>query len=136
MSSNRNRSLKVKVTQLQKPRFPVIDAHNHLAAPFGGGWDQKPIKQLLDLLDEAGVIGFVDLDGGFDESLLYEHLDLFKAKTPDRFRVFGGVDWFAWKQKGDGFPDWAAKKDTGAGAAGCRWIEDLETLWSRNARSS
>jgi predicted TIM-barrel fold metal-dependent hydrolase len=102
--------LQVKATRVLKPRFPVIDAHNHLAAPFGGGWDQKPIKQLLDLLDEAGVIGFVDLDGGFDESLLYEHLELFKARAPDQFRVFGGVDWFAWKHKGDGFPDWAAKK--------------------------
>ncbi len=100
--------LQVKTTKVIKPKFPVIDAHNHLADPFGGGWDQKPLSHLLDILDEAGVVGFVDLDGGFDEGLLYEHLEKFKAKDPERFRVFGGVDWFAWKEKGDSFSDWAA----------------------------
>jgi hypothetical protein len=29
--------LVTKQTLVEKPRFPVIDAHNHLAEPFGGG---------------------------------------------------------------------------------------------------
>ena len=37
------------------------------AEPFGGGWDQKPLSELLDLLDEAGVTHYVDLDGGWGE---------------------------------------------------------------------
>ena len=49
--------LVTKTTLVNKPKFPVIDAHNHLGEPFGGGWNKKPLSQLLDLLDEAGVRG-------------------------------------------------------------------------------
>jgi predicted TIM-barrel fold metal-dependent hydrolase len=100
--------LVTKTTPVEKPRFSVIDAHNHLAEPFGGGWDKKPLPELLDLLDEADVTHYVDLDGGWGEDLLNAHLDYFKAKAPDRFRVFGGVDWAQWKDKGNRFPEWAA----------------------------
>ena len=27
-----------KETRVLEPRFPVIDAHNHLGETFGGGW--------------------------------------------------------------------------------------------------
>ena len=100
--------LVTKTTLVEKPRVPVIDAHNHLAEPFGGGWDKKPLAELLDSLDEAGVVTYVDLDGGWGEEILNTHLDLFKAKAPDRFQIFGGVDWSQWESKGDGFPEWAA----------------------------
>lgn len=52
-----------KQTTITRPRFPVIDAHNHLGE-FGGGWDKKPLAQLLDVLDRAEVRHFIDLDGG------------------------------------------------------------------------
>ncbi len=108
-----------KTTSVDKPKFPVIDAHNHLAEPFGHGWDKKPINELLDLLDETGVTHYVDLDGGWGEEILYRHLEDFKAKAPERFQVFGGVDWSKWQGMGDGFVDWAAnrlrvQKDAGA----------------------
>lgn len=54
--------LVVKQTQVKRAKFPVIDAHNHLGEPFGGGWDKKPLPELLDLLDEAGIAHYVDLD--------------------------------------------------------------------------
>ena len=95
---------------VDKPKFPVIDAHNHLAEPFGGGWDNKPVNELIDLLDEAGVVRYVDLDGGWGEKLLNKHLDYFKEAAPERFQIFGGVDWSQWKDKGDAFPEWAAKR--------------------------
>src|SRR5512147_1366349 len=100
----------VKETRVEKPRFPVIDAHNHLAEPFGGGWDKRPVKQLLDILDEAQVRVYVDLDGGWGEDILNSHLDYFKAAAPERFRIFGGVDWSAWAQHGDRFGEWAAER--------------------------
>lgn len=53
--------LVTKTTLVLHPRYPVVDAHNHLADPFGGGWDKKPLTQLLDILDEAGVRVYVDL---------------------------------------------------------------------------
>jgi predicted TIM-barrel fold metal-dependent hydrolase len=111
--------LVTKTTLVNKPKFPVIDAHNHLADPFGGGWDKKPLNRLLDLLDEAGVVHYVDLDGGWGEDILLHHLDYFKVKAPERFQIFGGVDWSKWESLGDGFADWAAgrlkvQKDAGA----------------------
>jgi predicted TIM-barrel fold metal-dependent hydrolase len=98
----------VKSTSIAKPRFPVMDAHDHLGEAFGGGWEKKPISELLDRLDEAGVIHYVDLDGGWGEDILHTHLDAFKAKAPERFSIFGGVDWSQWAEKGDAFPEWAA----------------------------
>lgn len=102
--------LVTKSSLVEKPRFPVIDAHNHLGAPFGGGWDKKPLSELLDLLDKAGVTHYLDLDGGWGEEILNHHLDYFKAKAPERFRIFGGVDWSQWESRGDRFPEWAANR--------------------------
>jgi predicted TIM-barrel fold metal-dependent hydrolase len=85
-----------KTTLVNRPRYPAIDAHDHLGEPFGGGWG---------------------------EDILHRHLDCFKAKAPDRFLVFGGVDWSMWETKGDGFADWAAdrlKVQKEAGAQGLK----------------
>ena len=111
--------LVTKTTLVDKPKFTVIDAHNHLGDPFGGGWDKKPLRELLDLLDEAGVTRYVDLDGGWGEEILYAHLNHFKEGAPERFQIFGGVDWSKWESLGDGFPEWAAgrlrvQKEAGA----------------------
>jgi hypothetical protein len=100
--------LVTKSTFVPKPKFPVIDAHNHLGELFGGGWDKKPLPELLDLLDEANVTHYVDLDGGWGEDILNSHLDHFKRPAPERFHIFGGVDWSKWPEQGDKFPEWAA----------------------------
>lgn len=100
----------LKETHIDQPRFPVIDAHNHLAEPFGGGWDHKPLAELIDILDAAHVRVYVDLDGGWGEDILNNHLDYFKMPAPERFRVFGGVDWSKWAEKGNGFGEWAAER--------------------------
>ena len=102
--------LVTKVTPVEKPRFPAFDAHNHLGEAFGGGWDQKPLSELLNLLDQAGIRRYVDLDGGWGEYLLNAHLDHFKAPAPERFLVFGGVDWSQWAARGNTFPEWAAAR--------------------------
>ncbi len=95
-------------SRVDLPRFPAIDAHNHLSEAFGGGWDKRPVQELLDLLDSAGIIRYVDLDGGWGEAMLNAHLDHFKQAAPERFMVFGGVDWSRWPEKGEVFPEWAA----------------------------
>lgn len=102
--------LVTKVTLVDKPRFPVIDAHNHLAEPFGGGWDKRPLSELIELLDTADVRVYVDLDGGWGEDILNRHLDHFKNPAPERFRIFGGVDWSRWPEQGDKFGEWAAQR--------------------------
>jgi len=100
--------LVTKTTEVAKPRFPVIDAHNHVGGLFGGRWAKQPVEKLLDVLDEAGVMAYVDLDGGWGEEILEQHLDHFKMAAPERFQVFGGVNWDAWTDHGDNFGDWAA----------------------------
>jgi predicted TIM-barrel fold metal-dependent hydrolase len=102
--------LVTRETRVEQPRFPAIDAHNHLGANFGGGWDQKPLPELLELLDDVGIVCYIDLDGGWGEEILNAHLDYFKQPAPDRFQVFGGVDWSQWSERGDAFPEWAAAR--------------------------
>lgn len=97
-------------THVAHPKFPVIDAHNHLGEEFGGGWINRPLLELLDRLDEARVDVLVDLDGGWGEDILYSHLDRVKNPAPDRFQVFGGVDWSSWLEHGDRFGEWAAER--------------------------
>lgn len=103
-------ALVTQITEIDRPRFPVIDAHNHLAEPFGGGWDKKPLPELLDRLDQVNIRLYIDLDGGWGEDILNAHLDYFKDPAPERFKVFGGVDWSMWPEFGDKFPDWAAQR--------------------------
>ncbi len=116
-------NLVVQSTKVVKPRYPVIDAHNHLGETFGGGWVNRPVNQLLDLLDQADVKTLVDLDGGWGEDILYRHLDYFKAAAPDRFMHFGGVDWNKWPDHGNKFGEWAAqnfRKQVKRGAEGLK----------------
>lgn len=103
-------ALVTKTTRAARPRFPVIDAHNHLGEAFGGGWNKRPVSELLDQLDQARVHVYVDLDGGWGEEILNEHLDHFKNAAPERFRIFGGVDWARWPELGDGFALYAVQR--------------------------
>jgi predicted TIM-barrel fold metal-dependent hydrolase len=129
LSNYRPRSrLVTKTTLVSRPRFPVIDAHNHLAAPFGGGWDQRPVAELLAQLDEASVRVYVDLDGGWGEPLLDAHLRLFKAAAPERFRVFGGVDWSQWPAHGNRFGERAAQRFRQQAARGAEGLKIWKPL--------
>ncbi|MBK9710630.1 MAG: amidohydrolase family protein [Kouleothrix sp.] len=115
--------LSVQQTWIERPRFPVIDAHNHLGSAFGGGWDRRPVEELLAVLDEAQITHFVDLDGGWGEELLDAHLRHFKQAAPERFLVFGGVDWGAWPARGDGFGEWAAARLRAQAARGAQGLK-------------
>jgi predicted TIM-barrel fold metal-dependent hydrolase len=116
-------NLVTKTSLISKPRFPVIDVHNHLGDDFGGGWIHRPVTDLIDLLDQAGVRLYVDLDGGWGEDVLASHIKKFKISYPNRFQVFGGVNWGMWKSLGEAFPDWAASRlnvQAGIGAEGLK----------------
>lgn len=98
--------LVTRTTRIERPRFPVIDAHNHLDVDFGHNWISRPLNELHAAMDEAGVTHLVDLDGGWGEQILQRHLD--KLAPSGRFRMFGGVDWARWGELGSTFPEWAA----------------------------
>ncbi|MCX6017472.1 MAG: amidohydrolase family protein [Chloroflexi bacterium] len=91
------------------PRFPVVDAHNHLGI-FGGNYDRRKPQELFARMDEAGVTHYVDLDGGWGESVVRDRLERFKAYAPDRYCVFAGVPWAKWREHGDAFGDYAARR--------------------------
>src|SRR3954447_3303866 len=57
-----------KTTVVEKPRFPVVDVHNHL----GGGKDRltpAAVGRYLAEMDAAGVRTVVNLDGGWGDRL-------------------------------------------------------------------
>ena len=64
--------LRVPEHAVARPRFPVIDAHNHLGEPFGAEWTDRSAADLAAALDEAGVEAVVDLDGGWGDALRRE----------------------------------------------------------------
>lgn len=116
-------ALVTKATEITAPRFPVIDAHNHLGPEFGGGWDNRPIEDLLATMDAANVRLMVDLDGGWGEPIFDRHMELFKNRAPDRFCLFGGVDWSRWPEHGDEFGEWAAERFRAQVARGAQGLK-------------
>ncbi len=79
--------LVVKETTILKPKFPVIDFHNHLGRP-----KDLPYKELtqkyLDEMDKAGVIQCVSLDAYSKENFYKEHLMVSQSVSKDRFILF------------------------------------------------
>lgn len=120
--------LEVKETVITEPRFPVIDAHNHLGDILGLDWPERPVSELLDAMDAAQIQVYVDLDGGWGEDILDQHLDHFKAAAPERFAVFGGVDFSKWNEHGDNFGEWAAKRFREQVARGAQGLKLWKTL--------
>ena len=89
------RRLRVASHMVSRPRFPVVDAHNHLGPVFGGDWFDRSVGELHAALDEAGVETLVDLDGGHGDALS-RHLDRWVAPDPSRVVVFSGLDYAGW----------------------------------------
>jgi uncharacterized protein len=77
--------LVVKETRVLKPKFPVIDIHNHLG-------DLQNTKQYLEEMDKAGVWKCVSLDGHSAGDFYKEHLRVSQEVSPDRFLVYFAPD--------------------------------------------
>ena len=87
--------LRTEAHEVTKPRFPTIDAHNHLGDAFltwSDDWLTQPVSQLIATMDEAGVHAMVDLDGRWGD-LLRAELARYQEPYPDRFAVFSGIDY-------------------------------------------
>ncbi len=88
--------LKVKATKVDKPAFPVFDAHNHLR-------DGTQAKRFLEEMDAAGVRTVVHLDGMWGDELK-RILDRLDGAHPGRFATFAridfrGIDDAAWSDR-------------------------------------
>jgi predicted TIM-barrel fold metal-dependent hydrolase len=88
-------ALRVPVHEIRRPKYPVIDAHNHLGSPFGGDWATRPPAELITTLDASGVEMIVDLDGRQGDALSAE-ISRWQAAYPDRVAVFAGLDYEMW----------------------------------------
>lgn len=71
----------VEETKILKPKFPVIDIHNHLG-------DLENTEKYLEEMDKAGVWKCVSLDGRSADDFYKEHLQVSQDISKDRFLVF------------------------------------------------
>lgn len=115
------------VTRIEKPRYPAIDAHNHLDL-FGHHPRNQSPSSLIDILDACGIAGMVDLDGGWGEEILDAHLKKYKEPYPDRFQIFGGVNWNKWPELGNAFPAYAVERLRAQAARGAQGLKVWKVL--------
>ena len=124
-------ALALPQTTVAQPRYPVIDAHNHLGqllpgASFSGPWAERPVEELLAVLDAAGVRAVVDLDGQWGDTLRRE-VARYQERYPDRFAVFSGLDYDAFSREPD-FGAVLAHNLRDAVAAGARGLKVWKPL--------
>jgi uncharacterized protein len=109
--------LQVKQTLPEKPKFPVIDAHNHVRS-----FEPGPV--IADM-DAAGIKTVVNLTGGWGPRL-QQFVDLMMKPHPGRFIVFTQIDW-----KRIDEPDFGAKMaeqlrdSVRRGARGLKQLKEL-----------
>jgi predicted TIM-barrel fold metal-dependent hydrolase len=123
-------ALRIPQHPVERPRFPVIDAHNHLGPEFGGGWAARPVSELLEAMDAAGVEAMVDADGGWGARLDAE-VDRWQAPHPDRFHVFANVDDARWADDPD-FGRTEARRLRDSAARGARGLKVWKTVGLRS----
>jgi predicted TIM-barrel fold metal-dependent hydrolase len=121
--------LRTSATLVPRPRFPTIDAHNHLGSAFGGDWMNRTAGQLAKVLDAAGVEGIVDLDGGWGDDLLRE-IDQWQRGLPGRVAVFAGLDYDRWADD-PAFGETESSRLRDGVAAGARGLKVWKTLGLR-----
>jgi predicted TIM-barrel fold metal-dependent hydrolase len=121
--------LRVERHDVPLPRYPVIDAHNHLGAPFGADWPMRSSDELAAILDAAGVEALVDLDGGTGDDLRRE-IERWQAPLAGRVAVFAGLAYDRWPDEPDFGSAEAARLRDGV-AAGARGLKVWKTLGLR-----
>lgn len=78
--------LVVEETIITKPKFPVIDIHNHLR-------NLDRTEEYLKVMDEAGVWKVVSLDGRSEDDFYKEHLEASNSVAEERFIIFYRIDY-------------------------------------------
>lgn len=76
--------LRAPAHEIKRPKFPVIDYHNHLDA-------QEPDK-VLKIMDECGIERVVNITMQTGEAAL-QMIEKFHTAAPERFSTYGWMDW-------------------------------------------
>ncbi len=114
--------LVVEETIIKKPKYPVIDIHNHLR-------DLDKTEEYLKAMDEAGVWKVVSLDGRSEDDFYKEHLKVSNSVSEDRFIIFFRPDFS--KIDEPNFGENEAKKLEEAVDMGLRGIKISKSLGLR-----
>ncbi len=116
--------LVTKRTELERPKYPAIDVHNHL----GGGKQTLTPDRVAGYLEEmnaAGVRTVVNLDGGWGERLK-ETVAALDEAHPGRFLTFSLVDFAG--IDGDDWSEREAKRLEESFAAGAKGLKFHKSL--------
>src|SRR5690625_2089415 len=71
----------VKETEVLKPKYPVIDIHNHLR-------NLEQLENYLQVMDDTGVWKVVSLDGRSKDNFYIEHIQACQRVSKNRFVIF------------------------------------------------
>lgn len=111
--------LVVKETEILKPKFPVIDIHNHLR-------DLDRAEYYLEQMDQAGVWICIGLDGHSKDDFFVEYLDVLHGVSPERFQVYFSPDFSRIGEPG--FGEREALKLEEAVRSGARGVKIFKNL--------
>jgi predicted TIM-barrel fold metal-dependent hydrolase len=101
-------ALVVKETHVMKPKFPVIDIHNHLRR----GLAQGIYDQYVEAMNEAGVWMVIDLDGNSVEDGYKNHVaGAAEVDAADRIKVYFRPDFSRIDEKNWGESEAARLED-------------------------
>ena len=128
-------SLVVDEHLVERPRFPVVDVHNHLGArrtdsfgdpsPSGLTGSAEDVEPLVRMMDQCGVRAIVNLTGLWGDDLK-RLIEQYEGGYPGRFVTFANLDWR--RAKEPGFGEWAARQledSVRAGAHGLKVFKGL-----------
>jgi predicted TIM-barrel fold metal-dependent hydrolase len=134
-------TLALERTVVDRPRFPVIDCHEHLgrwltpggdwvAADLAGrraqDWMTADVEALIAVLDAHRVVGCVNLDGCWAGEL-EANLDRYDRAHPGRFLTFCQLDWRLAAERDD-FADALVASLRRSAEAGARGLKVWKTL--------
>lgn len=124
-------ALVVPQHHVERPRFPVIEAHTHLGISFGRAEPGRPVDELLATMDALNIRAVVDADGGWGEDVLAQHMEYYKPAAPGRFVFLGGVPWEGWAEHPADFGEWAAERLAAQVRCGAQGIKVWKMLGLR-----
>lgn len=109
----------VKETKIMKPKFPVIDIHNHLR-------NLDKTEEYLREMDEAGVWICIGLDGYSKDEFYKKHLEVSHKVSKERFHIYFAPDFS--KIDEPNFGENEAKKLEEAVKMGIRGLKIFKSL--------
>lgn len=111
--------LVVENTTISKPKYPVIDIHNHMGKV-------ENAEQWIDQMDRSGVVSVVNLDGRSRNDRYREQLKAYEKFGKDRVLTFFTPDY-----SGIDDPEWGKKEAAKLEKAveeGCRGVKIFKAL--------